>query len=49
VLTRACSQEPDKAFSWEAFPVPYKYRSGCSQPSRGLSEGKVGKGITFEM
>jgi hypothetical protein len=37
--TRACWQEPDIAVSWEALPVPDKYRSGCSQPSIGLSTG----------
>jgi hypothetical protein len=36
---RACWQEPDIAVSWEALPVPDKYRSGCSQPSIGLSTG----------
>ena len=37
--TRFCWQEPDIAVSWEALPVPDKYRSGCSQPSTGLSTG----------
>ena len=37
--TRACWQETDIAVSWEALPVPDKYRSGCSQPSIGLSTG----------
>ena len=37
--TSACWQEPDIAVSWEALPVPDKYRSGCSQPSIGLSTG----------
>ena len=32
-------QEPDIAVSWEALPVPDKYRSGCSQSSIGLSTG----------
>ena len=27
------------AVSWEALPVPDKYRGGCSQPSTGLSTG----------
>ena len=31
--TRACWQEIDIAVSWEALPVPDKYRSGCSQSS----------------
>jgi hypothetical protein len=35
--TSACWQEPDLAVSWEALPVPDKYRSGFSQPSIGLS------------
>ena len=33
--TRACWQESGKAISWEALPVPDKYRSRCSQPSIG--------------
>ena len=37
--TRASWQEPDKAVSWEALPVPDKYKSGCSQPSIGWSTG----------
>ena len=37
--TRACWQEPDISVSWEALPVPDKYRGGCSQPSIGLSTG----------
>jgi hypothetical protein len=28
--TRACWQEPDIAVSWEALPVPDKYRGGSS-------------------
>jgi hypothetical protein len=35
--TRVCWQEPDIALSWEALPVPDKYRSGGSQPSTGQS------------
>ena len=35
--TSACWQEPDIAVSWEALPVPGKYRSGCSQSSIGRS------------
>ena len=31
--TRFCWQEPDIAISWDALPVPDKYKSGCSQPS----------------
>jgi hypothetical protein len=34
-----CWQEPDIAISWEALPVPDKYRSRCSQPKIGLSIG----------
>jgi hypothetical protein len=34
-----CWQDPDVAVSWEALPVPDKYKSGCSQPSIGLSIG----------
>ena len=37
--TRACWQEPNKAVSWEALPVPDKYRSGCSQSSIGWNTG----------
>jgi hypothetical protein len=37
--TRACWQELDIAVSWEALPVPDKYRRGCSQPSIGWSTG----------
>ena len=33
----ACWQEPDIALSWEALPVPDKYRSRGLQPSIGLS------------
>ena len=32
-------QEPDIAVSWEAWPVPYKYRGGFSQPTIELSKG----------
>jgi hypothetical protein len=36
------------AVSWEALPVPDKYRSGCSEPTNGLSTGspmeELGKG-----
>jgi hypothetical protein len=39
----ACWQDPYKAISWEALPVPNKYRSGCSQPSIGLSTGSLMK------
>jgi hypothetical protein len=35
--TIACWQEPDRAVSWEALPVPNKHRSGCSQPTNGLN------------
>jgi hypothetical protein len=35
----ACWQEPDIAVSWEALSEPEKYRSGCSEPSIGLSTG----------
>ena len=37
--TSACWQEPDIAVFWKALPVPEKYRSGCSQPTVGLSTG----------
>ena len=37
--TSACWQKPDIAVSWEALPVPDKYRSKGSQPSIGLSTG----------
>ena len=37
--TSACWLEPDIAVSWEALPVPDKYRSGCSQSSIGWSIG----------
>jgi hypothetical protein len=39
MLTSACWQEPDIAVSWEALPVPDKYRSEGSQPSIRLSIG----------
>jgi hypothetical protein len=32
-------QKPVAAVSWEAPPVPDKYRSGCLQPTIGLSTG----------
>jgi hypothetical protein len=35
----ACWQKHDIAVSWEALPVPDKYRSECSQPSIGWSTG----------
>jgi len=38
--TRFCWQEPDIAVSWEALPVPDKYRSGCSQSAIGWSTVK---------
>jgi hypothetical protein len=34
-----CWEEPDIAVSWEALPVPDKYRCGCSQPTIRLSTG----------
>ena len=34
-----CWQEPDIAVSWEAMPVPNKYRGRCSHPAIGLSIG----------
>jgi hypothetical protein len=37
--TSACWQEPDIAISWEALPVPDKYRGGCSQSTSRLSTG----------
>ena len=39
--TRVYWQEPDNAVHREALPVPDKYRSGCSQPSNGLSTGSL--------
>ena len=39
----ACWQEPDVAVSWEALPVPDKYRDGCSQPAVELSTGSPRK------
>ena len=37
--TRDCWLKPDVAISWEALLVSDNYRSGCSQPSNGLSTG----------
>ena len=37
IPTNACCQEPDIAVSWEALPVPDKYRGGCFRPTIGLS------------
>jgi hypothetical protein len=37
--TSACWQEPDISVSWEALPVPDKYRGGYSQSTIGLSTG----------
>ena len=37
--TSACWQKPVIAVSWEALPVPDKYRGGCSQPNIALSVG----------
>jgi hypothetical protein len=34
-------QDPDIAISWEAMPVPGKYRSGCSQSSIGWNTGPL--------
>jgi hypothetical protein len=42
---RASWQEPDKADSREALPVPDKYRSGGSQPSIGGSTEFPMKGL----
>jgi hypothetical protein len=49
---RFCRQDPDIALSYEAMPVPGKYRSGCSQSSIGWNTGptleelgKVPKGL----
>ena len=39
MLTSAYWQEPDITVSWEALPMPEKYRSGGSQLSTGLSTG----------
>jgi hypothetical protein len=35
VPARFCSQNPDRALSYEAMPMPRKYRSGCLQSSIG--------------
>jgi hypothetical protein len=48
--TRACWKEPDITVSWEALPLPGKYRSGCSQssmdraqiPNKGVRESAQG-------
>jgi hypothetical protein len=48
MLTKACWQEPDIAVSWEALPVPDKYRSGCLQPSIGWSTGSPMKELEKE-
>ena len=37
--TSACWQKPDIVVSWEALPVPDKYRNRCSLPSMELSTG----------
>jgi hypothetical protein len=37
--TRSWWQGPDITVSWEALPMPDKYRSGCSQPSIVQSTG----------
>jgi hypothetical protein len=39
--TCAYWQKPDIAVSWEALPVPEKYRNGCSQPSIGWRTGAL--------
>jgi hypothetical protein len=39
MTTSASWQNPDIAVSWEALPVPDKYRGECTQPSIGLSTG----------
>jgi hypothetical protein len=41
--TRACWQKPDIAVSWEALPVPGRYRNGCSQSSIGQSSRSLMK------
>jgi hypothetical protein len=43
--TRPYWEEPVKAVSWEALPVPDKYRSGCSQASIGQSTGSPMKQV----
>jgi hypothetical protein len=40
---RFCWQDSDIALSYEAMPVPDKYRSGCSQSSIGLNTGPLMK------
>jgi hypothetical protein len=37
--TRTCWEEPDIAVSWEAVPVPDKYRSKCSQTPLDWAQG----------
>ena len=38
---RFCGKDPDIAVSYEAMPVPGKYRSGCSQSSIGWNTGPL--------
>jgi hypothetical protein len=39
ILIRNNQIDPDIAVSYEAMPVPGKYRSGCSQSSIGWNTG----------
>jgi hypothetical protein len=39
MLARFCQQDPDIIDSSEVMPVPDKYRSGCSQSSKGWNTG----------
>jgi hypothetical protein len=36
--TSTCWKEPNIAVSWEALPVPDKYKGRCPQPTVGLSK-----------
>jgi hypothetical protein len=46
--TSACRQEPDIAVSWNALPVPDKYRARFSQPTIGLIIGSPMKELGEE-
>jgi hypothetical protein len=41
--TGVCCQKPVITVSWEAPPMPDKYRGGCLQPTFGLSTGSTMK------
>ena len=42
-------QEPDMAVSWEALPVPHKYRGRCSQQTIGLSSWSLMEELEKEL